>query len=484
MYKKYIPIGILLIAAAILRFWHLGAQSLWIDEGFTINAAQGILKYGYPLLDSMQLYTGHIFHNYLTAGSMGLLGFDAFSPVSARIPAAIFGVLAVAAMYFVTFRLYKNRWLAFLAAFITVFLYWEIAWSRQVRGYIDVQFFILLSIYFYWTWLKTKRLSSLCLAGLTFVAAYLSHNIAAIFLPGYLLSFMCYWFLYREKKFPRYQLIALVVIGIAVLIITKLPTKLPSMTFYKYFSSYSDFLFTTIGFFSIGSLVGFALGVSSKKTFWRTIFLGNFLFFPFIIVAFYSTLGHHRYIFPLYVLMILMTIGILDFVWQKNFGIKKLIFRKAKNIIFVAIFIALAFSTLTFIPRDLYELEPGSPQPDFKTVYQMIKNDPNPDKVILSSHAHMTKIYLDETGYWLPASLTGKKLKPMVVDRYVGAPIMDDPEKFAELIGGQSGYIVLDVIGRYRLDEKLYSVISSHPKVELIYSSGGNKTNEIWLYKF
>src|SRR3989338_5633022 len=68
-----------------LRVYGLGEQSLWIDEGYTINASQAILERGIPQLDSGKMYSGWMLSTYMTAGAMKVFGFDPFSPWSARI---------------------------------------------------------------------------------------------------------------------------------------------------------------------------------------------------------------------------------------------------------------------------------------------------------------------------------------------------------------------------------------------------------------
>lgn len=481
--KKYFSLVAIFIFASVLRFWYLGAQSLWIDEGFTINAAQGILKYGYPLLDSMQVYAGHQLNTYITALSMWSFDFDPFSPFSARLPAVIFGIFTVFTVYFVTFKFYKNRWLAFFAAFITAFSYWEIAWSRQARGYTAVQFFILLSIWFYWLWLENKKIKYLICAGLTFFAAYFSHAVAVIFLPAYFLSFVCYIILYREKKFPFRHLVVLFLFAVFLIFWTGLYQRILNVQTYDYSGAYFDFILKTIGVFSVGSLIGIAIGLMKKKTFWRTVFLANFLIFPFIAVVFYSKLGHHRYLFPLFVLMIILTVGILEFIWEK---------RLAKFIAPI-ILLVIAYPALNFAPKDFYKLEPRSPQPDFKTAYEIIAADKNENKIVLSDQAHMTKIYLGEPGYWLPISLTGRKseIKEKIIETkndrveyYAAAKVLDNNVELIELIEKNSGYIIIDGLGSVRIAEELMSTIISHPRVKLLYRSGAEKNDEISLYRF
>lgn len=52
-------LGIFIFWGGFLRLHNLGVQSLWIDEGYTINAAQGVLDHGYPILDSGLSYRAH-----------------------------------------------------------------------------------------------------------------------------------------------------------------------------------------------------------------------------------------------------------------------------------------------------------------------------------------------------------------------------------------------------------------------------------------
>ena len=63
--KTLIAVLILMLLGFIIRIYSLATQSLWIDKGFSLNAAISILKHGIPLMDSGSYYLGYLLHTYL-----------------------------------------------------------------------------------------------------------------------------------------------------------------------------------------------------------------------------------------------------------------------------------------------------------------------------------------------------------------------------------------------------------------------------------
>lgn len=138
-------ITLLILVGGILRSYKLGEQSYWIDEGYTLNAVLSTLEKGYPLLDSGQVYgQNYLLNNYLITGAVKLGGFN---PITTRSIAILFGVGVIFLIYFLGKKFF-NQSIGLGAAILTTFSYWEIAWSRQARMYIELQFFFFL-LYIY-----------------------------------------------------------------------------------------------------------------------------------------------------------------------------------------------------------------------------------------------------------------------------------------------------------------------------------------------
>ena len=169
---------------AYLRFYKIGEQSYWIDEGYTLNAVVSILAKGYPILDSNQIYNAAYLNTYLISGAVSLGGFN---PIAARSVAVVFGVGIIFLVYLIG-RKFFNRWVGLGAAFLTAFSYWEIAWSRQARMYIQLQFFFLLSLYLFNSLLEKFSYKKLIWLILATAATILSHYFG-YFLLGIYLSY-------------------------------------------------------------------------------------------------------------------------------------------------------------------------------------------------------------------------------------------------------------------------------------------------------
>ncbi len=145
-YKASKILILLVFLGLLIRIWNLGTPSLWIDEGFTINAAQATLHHSYPLLDSGKIYSSMPLITYITAGILAVVPFDPFNPWPLRLPSVFFGLGVIVMSYLIAKKLLEDDTLALLTAGIITFSYWEITWSREIRGYTALQFFILLAV--------------------------------------------------------------------------------------------------------------------------------------------------------------------------------------------------------------------------------------------------------------------------------------------------------------------------------------------------
>jgi hypothetical protein len=127
--------GMLLVAFG-LRLWNLGSLGLVGDEGHQALAVAGILKYGYPLVPAGTIYLRGGPYLYVEALFAALGG--GVSPLTLRLPSALFGTLAIL-MVFLLARLLKGPRVAFIAAFLTACSLWELEMSRYARMYTLLQ---------------------------------------------------------------------------------------------------------------------------------------------------------------------------------------------------------------------------------------------------------------------------------------------------------------------------------------------------------
>lgn len=476
---------ILVIWGGFLRTYKLGEQSLWIDEGYTINASQGIVTHGYPLLNSGRTYDAHPFHNYITAGSMKLFGFDPYNPWSARLPAAIFGILSILTTFFVTKRITKNTLTALAASALIAFSYWEIAWSRQARGYTDMQFFIILAFGYFYTWLDTKKIRDGILAFLFIAFSYFSHGVALIFIPSFFILFImhtAYSGKIKDWLKPVTLGFLITLAGFGIWIIYRF---LPPITTYAFVDDYASFLTNNLKYITLGAgtiVLGVAFWV---KRFWRSMYIAGIIIPTLILIMFYSQVIQMRYLLTVFPFLIIAgTYGLYLIIIKINIIKKSII----EIIFYTVAVIALGITFCTLIPVSHYKLEIGSPQPNFKGAYTAINSLKKDDDIIISPYTHLSKIYLQDRGLWLPITLTGKRdeiIRNTInnTDYYTGAPIITDGVALQTILDTSHGYIVIDTMARIRIRE-LFNLIKDHPRVGTIYYNKNATGEEIAVYSF
>jgi uncharacterized protein (TIGR03663 family) len=161
--------GLLLVAAALLRFWDLGSRAFHHDEAIhALNAWRfltGEAAYQYqPAFHGPFLYQ-------LTALFYFLFG---ASDALARAPEALFGLLLVALCY--PMRRWLGRWAWVIAvalfAFSPAFTYF----SRFARQDVFVAALTLGMVYFIFRYLEERRPRDLILAAAALALAFASHE--------------------------------------------------------------------------------------------------------------------------------------------------------------------------------------------------------------------------------------------------------------------------------------------------------------------
>lgn len=142
----WLAIGLLCVAATALRLIHL-ESGLWHDEiGTLLNFSRSPVG---TILTSFPNQNQHMLYSLLSHGSIALFGESAWS---FRLPAALFGVASVPALFLLARRVVDNRE-ALLAGGLLAVSYHHIWFSQNARGYTGVLFFALVA-----TWLFLKAL--------------------------------------------------------------------------------------------------------------------------------------------------------------------------------------------------------------------------------------------------------------------------------------------------------------------------------------
>jgi len=494
-----IALAIIISLGFLIRIINLGTASLWIDEGYSINAALQTLEHGYPLLDSGEIYKSSPLHTYVVAVFIKLFGLNAHEPWVPRLPSVLFGTALIPILYFFVIKLFDNRWMAIAVAIVMALSFWEIEWSREARGYIMMQFFFFLSLLYFFEWLESRKFKSLALTTISSIAAWASHGLGLTILPVYFISTITVFILEKEKQLTRrgFQSLLIMLLTAGVFIALIYFFVISKLTLYNYTHIYTGYLFSYLPLFTWGSILGMILALHDKKRFKAVALVTIALLFAFMLVIKFWYLVQMRYLFPFFPLMIVLTCYAVFRVVEIIGNLVSLFFKKITSrekfigflpALATGIFITLTLPYLVFVPQKTYHLEPDSPRPNFKEAYEVIAPLKSAESIIISPYAHLTELYLDTKGLWLPISLTGKRslLEGYIAtgrDKYSGAPLIRDAEHLQTVLDESHGFIVIDKMAEIRLGN-LNNIILEHSAVEQLYFSGNKKLDKIWVYRF
>jgi mannosyltransferase len=153
--KNYGTLAAILLLAAFLRIYQLGAESLWIDEGVSLIKFAHL---GEPseIIELTKTDTDRNFPIYylILHYWVALFGDSEFS---VRFPSALAGILAVFAMYKVG-RLLFGRGPGLMASLILTLSPFHIYYSQEARAYSLMSLLTLFSFYFFLKILSERKL--------------------------------------------------------------------------------------------------------------------------------------------------------------------------------------------------------------------------------------------------------------------------------------------------------------------------------------
>ncbi len=183
-------VALLTLAGAALRAFHLGAQSLWYDEGFSVHLATMSLREAtaWTARDVAPPLYYYLLHFWLR-----LFG---TSEAAARSLSALVGTLTIPAMYAVG-RMLFGRLAGFLAAALVAASPLYIWYSQETRTYALLTFLGVVAAWFLLKVLTEQhaRRRRWYWVGLLFAAAAasLSHMTGVLLLAFFALAFLAGW---------------------------------------------------------------------------------------------------------------------------------------------------------------------------------------------------------------------------------------------------------------------------------------------------
>jgi mannosyltransferase len=174
LHSRYLQILLsLTIIGAILRFFNLGFNSLWLDEATTYNIA---IK---SIPDIWQVTTGGEFNPPLFYWTEHIMLVFGNSEVVLRFIPALLGVLTIPLIYLVG-KEFMDRNTGIIAAAAFAFSPFLVFYSQEARAYSMMLFFVTFSMIFYFRALKNNDIRDWALFGILAALAFWSHFYALV----------------------------------------------------------------------------------------------------------------------------------------------------------------------------------------------------------------------------------------------------------------------------------------------------------------
>ncbi len=163
-------IGIVSIGG-ILRLWHLGGWSFWIDEVLTVLDAQNFSLSNSPI-------------NPLPYIAVKLsLTIAGDTEWGSRLIPCVVGILSIPVVFGFGRTLF-NRRVGLLAATFVALSSWHLFWSQNARSYIFTFLFAVLTAWFFYIALERNSLIFMGGALVSCICLILSHVLAVVIVPA------------------------------------------------------------------------------------------------------------------------------------------------------------------------------------------------------------------------------------------------------------------------------------------------------------
>lgn len=361
----------------------------WIDEFDTANQARNIINYGLSIFTTNN---HHLEHNNLIPHLLVALFFKIFGQQEwvARIPFIIIGSFVPVAVYFVTRSISKIS-TAISAALFTTFLYFEILWSRQARGYVLLQLTVLSLFYAYFQLISHKAQKQLWFG--VFIAALtigmLTHNMFILAVLS-----VCLHFVVLNRKtiftFLKKPWIYILVSVISVLAFIQF---IPA--FFTFLSNgmlgannlwyYHSFLWREYALISFLGVIGLLINFQYKKK--EVSLIMMYMFMQFIFVSF--VFGHYmtKYIATLFPFLLIGMAYTIQIISEKllSFEYKNIYFSRLKIALPVFISLAIIANGHKFVtkPKLYYSINRDFREIaniDYHAIFDIIKSKGELDK--------------------------------------------------------------------------------------------------------
>lgn len=477
--------GVIVVSGAFLRFFAIGEQSLWIDEGFTLTQTEAIARHGFPLLDSGFIEKKDSLLPFLLAPFSFL--WDAFHPAFPRGVVALFGTLSIVIAFFIGKSLH-GRALALTFAFLFAFSSDHIAWSRQIRGYEVAVFFILLAILFLLRFARTQRDIFLFWSVLAGIMATFSKSFGVIILP----VIIFFAGISRSTKRSPYIL----TFGIGAILF------LGFVFFSTFFGSvdidhpiyFTHYIFGALwGSFGILlplAIFGFFKTLRDPKYQSVSLALAGFFLLTLVFFTFFVSVQEDRYLLLATPILLLFS-GSMIVSLSETIPLKKWV-RLPVILLLLVTLDATTTRAFLFVPQTFFTLERNTPQPPMRNAYDFLAKKITPEDSLLSPYPFLDRLYLGRSTFSLPLSYTGRSGDSNIVDGkeyYSGVRNLfvsgraSGERKLASLRRVGDVYILLDSLALRRIDPRVLEIIQKDAEVVLKESFQDDASQTVFVYR-
>ena len=282
----------------------------WVDEFSTAHQARHVLQYGIDVFKSVNIPPIYFEDRNITTHFLVAVFFSVFGEKEwvARLPIALIGSLVPGLLMLLARRIFDVR-TAILAGILTAFSYYEIAWSRQARGYMIQQFLTILTIYFYIKLTDRKKVhfSDIVLLSASIVLGILTH-------PLFLLLVFCLLVHYLLTK-NREEILTLFKRAYTYIVVLSLALILFKLGVFQSVLSnigkvnnvwyYHSFLWREYGLLTFLAVLGLYSAIVLKKRFILPIAL--FLVINIVYLCFLLGPYTSRYLNPIFPFILLFS---------------------------------------------------------------------------------------------------------------------------------------------------------------------------------
>lgn len=212
------------LTGAFLRLYHLGYQSIWLDEGASFGYIQE--TFGGTWAKAVEARQAPL--HMVVLHFMNLFSSSEFS---LRLPSAIFGTLTIPVTYFTGKRLFGKEE-GIISAFLLSISMMHLWYSQEARMYAQMLLFASLSLYFFYVAVHDNNSKAWALYVISSTLAFYSHYYAVfVFIPQVVFYLLLHVAIpaYKAKSLSLRDVPVLkgFLVAMAALFISTLPLMVP-----------------------------------------------------------------------------------------------------------------------------------------------------------------------------------------------------------------------------------------------------------------